>query len=196
MRSIAVVASMADRSTLHGCPWSRAPGQRWPTHCGPRSNGFGRHRAAFDAHLHELQRRHHHRRGAVAPGLLWREGAAAALHVRRHLPIERRRERSTPMFGFLVRMVNRGGRAWPRPCADEQPPGFARELGRWGLASWEFGMGTTALLATSCAALLAAGCTTVVHHVAEKPAPEGGGIFVLRPSGSDASAGAVHAAGS
>jgi hypothetical protein len=35
-----------------------------------------------------------------------------------------------------------------------------------------------------------------VHHVAEKPAPEGGGIFVLRPSGSDASAGAVHAAGS
>jgi hypothetical protein len=56
-------------------------------------------------------------------------------------------------------------------------------------------MRTTALIAASCAALLATGCTTVVYHVAEKPAPDGNGIFVLRPDGSDPSAGAEYADG-
>jgi hypothetical protein len=44
--------------------------------------------------------------------------------------------------------------------------------------------------------MFASGCTTVVYHVADRPAPEGSGIFVLRPNGSDTSAGAAYADGS
>jgi len=50
-------------------------------------------------------------------------------------------------------------------------------------------------IAVFCAAFSIAGCTTVVYHVAEKPAPEGDGIFVLRPNGSDRSAGPEYAGG-
>lgn len=54
-------------------------------------------------------------------------------------------------------------------------------------------MRRTALVVACCAALLAAGCQTVVYHVAEKS--DGDGIYILKSDGSDPSAGPQYAGG-